>query len=305
MSNKTGLFFIITIVMLASCGTQKRLLQSAQKAREIKENMLKSSVKLDSLQKQVSLQKNDSVKDSVLSGTINSIIVKLQRDLDKMGESVSAVELLTQKRSNFNEHNFYNSTVKLINRLDSFQAAGKSRDRIYQLLNEAVKAEAFHEFDMGTFFELGAYEIPLTAVNKINGPFKPAIDSMIQLSNSYSDVAHKIYMIFVGYADATPINTDSDLYNKLKRFLPPGSEPDKEVLNRTLSQLRANELQRNMKLIIAKTAHQFSNYNSLNIGYVNYGRGEELPFKNITDYRTDDERRRVVVFYWSVLPVVE
>ena len=50
---------------------------------------------------------------------------------------------------------------------------------------------------------------------------------------------------------------------------------------------------------------KFANLQQLTVGYVSYGRGEALPFKNITNYTDDDERRRVVVFYWAVLPEVE
>ncbi len=305
MSKKQQLFFLITITLLASCGTQRRLSQTVQKNQELKEYILKSNATLSDLQKQASEQNRHSIADSVLSDTIHHIIQKLREKLDKMGESVSAVELLTEKRSNFRGRNFYTSTVSLINRLDSFQTASGGRDRVYQLLSEAVNAAAFHKFDMGTFFEPGAYKIPLTAVDKIYQPFKPAIDSMMRRSNNYSDIPHKIYMIFVGYADASPVISSGPLYAELKKYLPSGTQPGREALNLTLSRLRANELQRNMKLIIAENASQFHNSNFLDIGYMSYGRGEAFPLKNITDYRVEDERRRVVVFYWSVLPVVE
>lgn len=34
------------------------------------------------------------------------------------------------------------------------------------------------------------------------------------------------------------------------------------------------------------------------------GRGEEFPNPSVRDYKTDDERRRVVNVYWSLLPVL-
>jgi len=40
----------------------------------------------------------------------------------------------------------------------------------------------------------------------------------------------------------------------------------------------------------------------LRIAYLAVGQGEEYPLPYITDYRDDDERRRIVLCYWSVLP---
>src|SRR5690606_24589633 len=136
MSKKQQLFYLITITLLASCGTQSRVSQTVQNNQKMKEYILKGNATLSDLQKQASEQNRHSIADSVLSDTIHHIIQKLREKLDKMGESVSAVELLTEKRSNFRGRNFYTSTVSLINRLDSFQTASGGRDRVYQLLSE-------------------------------------------------------------------------------------------------------------------------------------------------------------------------
>jgi len=305
MLNRITFLVMIATGILASCGTQKRLQQSVQKSQIVKKAIQNGGQKLDSLQKLVSEQDQQSVIDSVLTGAFHQTIQKLQQNLDRIGETVTAVELLAKKKSNFRERKFYHSTVYLVNRLDSFQLAEHGRERVFELLSKAVNSYAFHRFDMGTFFEPGAYKIPLSAVDKIYQPFRPAVDSMVRFSNNYSDVKHKVYMVFVGYADATPIVKSSILYQELKRYIPGQQEPSRESFNLTLSQLRANELERNMKLILSKKVLEFNNYQLLNIGYFSYGRGEAFPFKNITDYRVQDERRRVVVFYWSVLPVVD
>jgi len=39
-----------------------------------------------------------------------------------------------------------------------------------------------------------------------------------------------------------------------------------------------------------------------NFNYYAEGKGEELPKGKITDYKVNDERRRVVLIYWTVLP---
>jgi hypothetical protein len=39
-----------------------------------------------------------------------------------------------------------------------------------------------------------------------------------------------------------------------------------------------------------------------NILFFYEGKGEALPNPKITDYKTDDPRRRVVLLFWSVFP---
>ncbi len=100
-----------------------------------------------------------------------------------------------------------------------------------------------------------------------------------------------------------PIGVGTPLYNKLKFHIKDTNEPSKEELNLTLSSLRANELARNLKLVFQKNASQQSNnyLQKIDVSFISYGHGETFPFKNISDYQDHNERRRVVVFYWSVL----
>lgn len=297
-------FPLFIFIFITSCSTQKRLQEAAQKAATVKQSIHQSTATLNSLRQTTAEQLSSAQKDSTISNRIDEVISKLQKDLSKIEETVNAVELAAQKKSNFNEHRYYYSTKSYVDRLDSFQAAGKMRDRIYQLLNNAVSINAFRQFDMGTFFEPGAYKMPPTAFVRISEAFQPAIDSLIKLSNNYSDIKHTAYFVLVGYADGVPISSSSSLYSELKPFIRNVDTPDKGQLNLMLSNLRAQELLRNMKIIMLQNAQKLSNAPRLKLAYTSYGRGESLPFKNITDYKIDDERRRVVVFYWSVLPAV-
>jgi hypothetical protein len=40
----------------------------------------------------------------------------------------------------------------------------------------------------------------------------------------------------------------------------------------------------------------------LEIQFVAQGRGEHRPNPSVTNYTSDDERRRVVIIYWGVFP---
>lgn len=291
------------MLLLTSCGSQKRLASANQKAQAAKKTIEDNAARLAHIERIADNKLDSASLDSTLTGKITEVVGKLKSNLNKIAETVNAVELFSQKKSNFNERNYYTSTKQYIDRLDSFQASSNTRDRVYQLLTEAVNIKAFSQFEMGAFFESGAYKIPPTAIQRLSSSFQPAIDSIILQSNKYADIQRKAYIVFVGYADAMPINPGSNLYQELGQYLKI-EEPASNQLNDMLSNLRAGELLRNMKILMHNNAQKLRGYNKLSIDYVGYGRGEAIPFKNITNYSDDDSRRRVVVFYWSILPVI-
>lgn len=302
---KKNLYLVISLVTLTvACGTQKRLTSAKQKVLIAKESISQKQSELESLKQIVSVKLKSSEKDSLQNIKINEVINALQNNLTKIGETISLVELASKSKRNFNDRYYFKQIKPYIDRLDSFEATSNSRERIYQLLSEAVRMNSFVQFNLGTFFDAGVYRIPPSGLRKIGESFKPALDSLIHLSNNYADVKHRLFLVFVGYADGIPINKDSKLLLELSSFYPKNTHPAKEYLNLTLSNLRAGELIRNMKMIVQQRIGEFTDKDFGKISYAAYGRGETLPFPKITDYKENDERRRVVVFYWSVLPDV-
>jgi len=69
-----------------------------------------------------------------------------------------------------------------------------------------------------------------------------------------------------------------------------------------LSELRAENLRVFLNRIVAERSTEFLNYQTLTFENIKRGMGETLPDPTIKDYREDDERRRIVLCYWSVLP---
>lgn len=292
---------ISVVIILASCGTQKRIAATAEKNRVIRESINRDSATLGNLQAEMMKKLGRQTVDTSINAKIVSVIATLQQNLDKIQETVDAVDFFLQSKKNFRPANYEDDVQSYVLRLDSFQLQKKTRDRIYQLLDEAVKMEAFQKYGMGAFFEPGIYRIAPAAFNSVSQSFQPAIDSMSAISNRFPDIKRTAHLVIVGYADATPITPGTKLYNELKGYLKQ-PDPASVQMNQALSDLRANELLRNLKIIMRTSAPQFSSYNHLKIGYSSYGRGEALPFNNITDYTENDERRRVVVFYWAILP---
>ncbi len=76
----------------------------------------------------------------------------------------------------------------------------------------------------------------------------------------------------------------------------------KEELNKKLSELRAEELIKQLAKVFIQKAPSFVNFEKLNIEYIHNGKGEAYPLPTIKDYQVDDPRRRIVLCYWVVLP---
>lgn len=292
---------IIIGVLITSCGTQKRIAATTEKSKTTRESINADSVALGDLQTEMLKKLGQQGVDSSLNKKIVSLLSTLQDDLSKIQQTVDAVDFFLETKKNFRPNNYEEDVKPYVVRLDSFQLQKKTRDRIYQLLDEAVKMEAFQKYGMGAFFEPGIYRIAPAAFSNVNRSFQPAIDSMSAISNRYPDIKRTAHLVIVGYADATPITPGTQLFNELKNYMKQ-PDPQSVQMNQVLSDLRANELLRNLKIIMKTSASKFSNYNQLKIGYSSYGRGQALPFNNITDYTDNDERRRVVVFYWAILP---
>ncbi|HMR82024.1 MAG TPA: hypothetical protein PKE30_02795 [Niabella sp.] len=304
MDRKCLYISLLLGVLVASCGTQKRMASTSQKLQEVKSFINEDSAALSKLQGSVKEKADNQTVDSLINATFTNVISSLRKDLEKNQRTVAAVEFFLKKRSNFAKNNYKARVKQHVDELDSFRLKNKTRDNIYGLLSEAVKVNAFYKYGMGAFFEPGIYKIAPSGFSMVSNAFMPAIDSMAALSNRYADVKRTAHLVIVGYADGLPVNPSSDLYAELKKHLGV-SNPTNAELNQALSDLRASELLRVLKVIIQDNAAKFDSYDRLNIGYISYGRGQALPFKNITDYTYNDERRRVVIFYWAVLPDIE
>jgi hypothetical protein len=154
---------------------------------------------------------------------------------------------------------------------------------------------------MAAFFGPGGFIIPEEKYDMARQYFSPVIDSLMKFSNKYSGIGRIATIVLNGYADGTGISDGSDLYNLLLGRLNQ-STATKEELNTALSELRAENLRVFLNNLIKDRSDEFINHQTLTFENIKRGLGEKLPDPKITDYTVDDERRRIVLCYWSVLP---
>ncbi len=72
-----------------------------------------------------------------------------------------------------------------------------------------------------------------------------------------------------------------------------------------MSALRAEEIAAFLLQRLKETAYTFKSVDKITFENVQAGFGEKLPDASIKNYKTNDDRRRIVIAFWSVLPIEE
>ena len=73
-------------------------------------------------------------------------------------------------------------------------------------------------------------------------------------------------------------------------------------MNQQLSEWRAVNIGNLMEYSLEKKIPNYTNIKAIEFLFVEKGKGEDFPSKKVADYKTDDERRRVVLLFWNILP---
>ena len=293
-------FTLFTLMALASCGVHKKMSRARVYSAKTKALVHEETAQLDSIQNTLYVKKQDRSVDSVLNHDMQRILDKLNSNLYIAQKTALEIDLATANRAAFKKELHAFGMTKMIV-LDSFNAARNKREEVYTILNEAVKIATYKLFHLAAFFAPGVYQVPESATGSITANFTPIIDSASRLANKYSNIEREVRIVFVGYSDSTPVIEHSALYKNLEQSLKKES-PTQGEMNLVLSSFRAQEMSRNMKFLLNSQAYKFNNFNSIKISYVYYGKGEEHPSPTIIDYKPSDERRRIVLSYWTVLP---
>ncbi len=171
-------------------------------------------------------------------------------------------------------------------------------DMIWDLLNRSKQ----NLFPMAAFFGPGEYRIPPGNQGLVTQQFSPLLDSMALFANKYAAIEREAVVSFYGYADEINIDPHSELGQMLIRVGGLSSGALKSEMNEVLSALRARAMYGSFRYLYQSKMDNFQNPANLILVNVVQGMGESFPNPNITDYRPEDERRRIVLFYWAILP---
>lgn len=238
--------------------------------------------------------------DSVLGFRIKSKLKVFEDSFfyyRKMEDSLSA---LLQYKKEFRKR--YRSWVlPAIDSLKRNYERYKDRLALYLLIEDGLSIANYHLYDMAAFFGPGKFTIPVEKEDSAMLAFSPLIDSLIAFSDKYKGRKRVASLVILGFADATGFSGKSPLADTLAILI--GNGPvTRELLNKKLSELRAEEICRQLARLYYKKSSSVSNNSELRLEYNYQGKGESFPLPYIKDYTAGDPRRRIVLCYWTVLP---
>jgi hypothetical protein len=179
--------------------------------------------------------------------------------------------------------------------------SASTREYAFSMIMESINNSTPNLFSLAAFFGPGGYIIPEEKYELAYSYFSPIIDSLIKFSNKYEMITRTSGIIVNGYADASRINPGSKLYKTLAEYLHK-AKPRREELNAALSALRAEEISRVLLTVVKQKAPEFKSYVKITFETIEAGYGEKLPDPKINNYKVNDDRRRIVIVYWNVMP---
>lgn len=226
------------------------------------------------------IQKNIGVRDSIIRRNITdekTLKLTLKSDLEGKTTIIADLQLKAMDDS---------LTLLLIEE-------GMRNSSIYKIPNEIA-------------FTGGGYKITGKNLPKMQGFFEPILDSIITYANKYINKKLRVKIVVYGYADSDPINPKSRLYDEIARSLYHETMDSSLLvnsprLNQELSRLRAEEIGSLVSTMTFDKLNYITGIKSVFVDLLKEGKGEELP-DNKVKYNTIDSRRRIVKFYWKILP---
>ncbi len=178
-------------------------------------------------------------------------------------------------------------------------------DKKTEVIVDFLGNETFSRSEIKTLFESGEFTFNSEQVREGQRRFRPIVQKLFTFAEKYKDGFKKLKgeIIVTGYSDATPVEPGSRLYHELARRLAKEDDvpdPTSSDLNRKLSELRAGAVKGLLETLI-RARKQAGAY-PLDITISVLGLGEEIPRGLPASLPVNDQRRRIVTFYWVVLP---
>jgi hypothetical protein len=280
---------------------------SGEKAR-LKEILNKASVQ--QVKESAKISQVGNKRDSIffagnIDNTINEKIDQRLQIYQRRNDSIStAIKDLEQKlnaqKINPQEFRVVKAKVILIDSIVNKNAS--IREFVFKMIDDGLSNSKRNLFELAAFFGPGGFVIPKSKFEVANKYFSPIIDSLIIFANKYESVLRTATIQVNGYADASQIAKGSKLYDTLSRYLNK-KDVGKEELNNTLSAFRASQISTFLTIMLREKMPEFKGIQKVVFEALETGYGEQLPDPSIKNYRKSDERRRVVIIYWSVLPL--
>jgi hypothetical protein len=174
------------------------------------------------------------------------------------------------------------------------------------IIQEGMRNSTIYKIPNEIVFTGGGYKITDRNLPKMEQFFEPILDSIVVSANKYINKKLRVKIVVHGYADSDPINPKSKLYDEIARSLYHETVDSSLLtisprLNQELSRLRAEEVGGLVNTMTFDKLNYITGVKSIFVDLQKEGKGEELPDTKIK-YNETDPRRRIVKFYWKILP---
>lgn len=300
ISSMKNLFFLSLICLfISSCGTQKKLEAIRKGLNEVKEGQAIESAKITTISNFSVSKINEGKIESRIKSLIDRKLKGYFENLDSAGKSADIITNLLDYKKAFRK-NYKTIIVPTLDTLQKNNSLLSQRMVIYNMIEDGLNIADYHLFELAAFFGSGVFTIPTEKTELAHTLFSPIVDSLKYFSNKYAEIPRTASLVVLGFADGTGFS-EGPLFDTLTSLIG-NKEADKKDLNQKLSELRANELIKQLQAIFLKKETEFKNPDNLDVKYFGTGKGEAFPLPTIKDYQTEDDRRRIVLCYWVVLP---
>ncbi|MCY7349737.1 MAG: hypothetical protein LH606_03605 [Cytophagaceae bacterium] len=305
MKSSCSLLILLLLVGLAGCSRRaaevKRSQQSVQSTMLIQESAQRNLDRLAG-------QSNQAAKQTNISESANASIqayVASQQDSLRQDQAV-----LQQAQTNLaavQSGKAGGATDEALRQATRSVAEASETLRILErktaVIVDFLGSKTFSKSEIGALFRPGEYRLVPEQAREGRRLFSPIVEKLYTFAEKYRGQFQALRgeIIVTGYSDASPVERGSRLYRDLaKRLGGENVQASDDKLNRKLSELRAGAVKELLEgLIRSRGRNAF-----LNVSVSVLGRGVEIPPGVSESVAINDHRRRVVTFYWVVLPTL-
>lgn len=296
--------FILSVLICTSCSKVSKQMMIANK--QLFQNLYakdqrvrEAAGKVDSLAK---AKLEEGLIDDEIEKifTMNAIIVKQNISLR---DSIIKINATNEKVLKQTLKSDLEGKTSIISDLKA-----KSMDDSLTLLiiEEGMRNSTIYKIPNEIVFAGGGHKISEKNQPQMQQFFEPILDSIVVSANKYINKRLRVKIVVYGYADSDPINPKSKIYDEIARSLYHETVDSSLLtnsprLNQELSRLRAEEVGGLVNTITFDKLNYITGVKSVFVDLQKEGKGEELPDNKIK-YNSTDSRRRIVKFYWKILP---
>jgi outer membrane protein OmpA-like peptidoglycan-associated protein len=287
-------------ITAVSCVGMKKMTAAKEKLNGIKEAQAGEVKQIQQIDATTTTKLSENKIDSIINDRFGFRVGRIKTEMDSVSKEITSLDSLMADKKEF-RRSYKKIIIPRLAMLDSFRLQNASRSQVYLMLEDGLNTSTYTLFDLAAFFGPGKYAIPEGQEEVAASSFSPLVDSVIKFSEKYKNFSQTATLVILGFADGTGFDPQSPLYAELAGLIG-RPEVAKQELNQKLSELRAETLIKQLRNQFIKKLGGVEETNKIHIEYIGRGKGEQYPFRSIADYKEEDDRRRIVLCYWAVLP---